>query len=230
MSTSVATEETKTQPISSSSSNHTNNIAKIRHNLKNLLNDLDHHDQILSKGFNDIQSLIDAQRKKFQQLSAEYDKARETAPADVQSHFNNPTNNKSESANHPFSIKMNSFPSIPTLSNLQLPPKREPIKIIPFKPIEIDYDFLNQQVEKKNKSELKPADDIKQIDDEMEQIEEKQNEIFSETEDEDDADTESMDEAMIKRMENEKSSNLQKLKLPKEVKQAFGDRKTWKVP
>ena len=98
---------------------------------------------------------------------------------------------------------------------LGLPPKREPIKILPFERIDIDFDFLNKQMEIANTVSLKSEDDgqyddIKQTDDENDgYTDDEKKDEYEDTDidspmTEEDTEDEIIDQAMINMMEQEK--------------------------
>ena len=236
----------KTDDLSAIYNDKLENINKIRNHLQSLLTELDDHDAKLSKGLNDIQSLIDAQRNKFENLSNKFNqaqkvhndnKAKQNESAPNTSSTSNPSkDNPSPNNNNNgddedtkaadnddpnddelpiIDIKLDALPPIPSMKKIELPPKREPITIIPFERMNIDFDFLNQQMEIANNAQLNAADDpqyddIKQTDDELEEKKEEmedptspyetdaEEEEYAETEDED------MDETTTQMLEQEK--------------------------
>ena len=108
------------------------------------------------------------------------------------------------------------------MDEIELPPKRDPISIIPLRRMEIDFDFLNKQMEiaaSKPDLDIEPQtdenindeqyDDIKTEDETEEKKEEPMEDTTDlETETEDEADVEEeeeeeMDETVIKMLSEE---------------------------
>ena len=175
MATAVVDEstESKEDDLSSVYAQKLENINKIRGTLEELLADLDQHDETLTSGFRDIQSLIgmrrmtvwqseyvwvhcarclDKQREKFKNLSIEFDnaqkvneRAKATDPQPDDPETTNPATENTEDV-PALEIKLDPIEPLKPLEELELPPKREPITIPPFERTEVDFEFLEQQI------------------------------------------------------------------------------------
>ena len=178
------------------------NIEQIRGTLENLLTDIDHHDQALTKGFDDIHALIAAQRKKFETLGKEFDLAQQAQQGQHEQQLTmivKAVDDAGDAAESPaIAIKVDVVPAVQAMADLEVPAKREPIKSLPLDTA-AQHDrsralFVDDEHGDEKKEELDATDVETEPEDEPE----------PETEEEEEDEDENMSEAMLAMLEQEK--------------------------